>query len=80
MHLGPFILFTVLGSIPWNLFLVLAGYLLGENWLTITDFLKRYEYLILAILVIVALGWIWLRFVRPWLAARKLAEPGGPGA
>lgn len=79
MHLAPFILFTVLGSIPWNLALVLAGYLLGENWLSITDFLKRYEYLILGILVVVALGWIWLRFVRPGLAARRTAEPGEPG-
>ena len=29
MKLGPFILFTTLGSIPWNLFLILAGYVLG---------------------------------------------------
>ncbi len=65
MHLGPFILFTILGSIPWNLSLVLAGYLLGENWEQIGVFLKRYEYLILGILVVVALAWIWLRFIRP---------------
>ena len=65
MPLGPFVLFTVLGSIPWNLGLVVAGYLLGENWIVIGDFLKRYEYFVLAILVVVALGWIWLRFIRP---------------
>ena len=65
MRMGPFILFTVLGSIPWNLFLVLAGYVLGENWVEIGEFLKRYEYLVLGILVVIALGYVWFRFVRP---------------
>ncbi|HEX5827664.1 MAG TPA: DedA family protein [Candidatus Limnocylindrales bacterium] len=65
MKLGPFILFTVLGSIPWNLFLVMAGYVLGENWEQIGFFLKRYEYVVLGILVVIALGYIWFRYVRP---------------
>jgi membrane protein DedA with SNARE-associated domain len=65
MRMGPFILFTVLGSIPWNLFLVLAGYVLGENWVEIGEFLKRYEYLVLGVLAIIALGYLWFRFVRP---------------
>jgi membrane protein DedA with SNARE-associated domain len=65
MRMGPFILFTVLGSIPWNLFLVMAGVLLGENWEEIGFFLKRYEYVVLGILVVIALGYLWFRFVRP---------------
>ena len=65
MPLGPFVLFTVLGSIPWNLFLIGAGYLLGERWEEIGDVLKRYEYAVIGGLVLVALAWIWLRFVRP---------------
>ena len=43
MRLGPFILFTVLGSIPWNLFLILTGFLLGENWDVIGGLLGDYE-------------------------------------
>jgi membrane protein DedA with SNARE-associated domain len=74
MKLGPFILFTVLGSIPWNLALVLAGYLLGENWLAIGNFLKRYEYLVLGALVLVALAYLWFKFGRPWLARRRAAS------
>jgi membrane protein DedA with SNARE-associated domain len=65
MHLGPFILFTTLGSIPWNLALVMAGYLLGENWTQIGDFLKRYEYLVLGVLVVIGLAYLWFKFVRP---------------
>lgn len=74
MPLVPFVVFTVLGSIPWNLFLVLAGYLLGENWDAIGAFLKQYEYAVLAILVVVALLWIWFRFVKP-----RRAVPGPAG-
>lgn len=65
MHLGPFILFTILGSVPWNAALILAGYLLGENWLVIGDFLKRYEYVVLGILVVIALAYLWFKFIRP---------------
>lgn len=65
MPLGPFVLFTILGSIPWNLLLIGAGYLLGERWEEIGGFLKRYEYAVIVGLVVVALAWIWLRFVRP---------------
>ncbi len=65
MHLGPFVLFTILGSIPWNLALITAGFLLGERWEEIGLLLKRYEYVALGGLVLVALAWIWFRFIKP---------------
>ena len=65
MHLGPFVLFTILGSIPWNLALITAGFLLGERWEEIGLLLKRYEYVALGALVLVALAWIWFRFIKP---------------
>lgn len=76
MRLGPFVLFTVLGSIPWNLGLIVAGYLLGESWTAIGGLLKRYEYAVLAVLVVVVLAWIWLRFVR---GRRRYAQGGSSG-
>jgi membrane protein DedA with SNARE-associated domain len=35
MPLGRFLLFSTLGSLPWNAALILAGYLLGENYETL---------------------------------------------
>ena len=32
MPLGPFVLFTFLGSLPWTILLVFAGVQLGANW------------------------------------------------
>ena len=65
MPLLPFVLFTALGSLPFTFVLAFAGVQLGANWEVIGDVLKRFEYAILAVLAVVAFGFIWLRFVRP---------------
>jgi membrane protein DedA with SNARE-associated domain len=65
MPLGRFTLYTFLGSLPWTLLLVFAGSQLGANWATIGGFLKRFEYAVLALLVLIALAWIWFRIVKP---------------
>jgi membrane protein DedA with SNARE-associated domain len=65
MPLVPFVTFTALGSLPFTFVLVFAGMQLGANWEAIGDVLKRFEYLILAVLAIAVLGFVWLRFVRP---------------
>ena len=70
MRLGRFIVFTFLGSLPWTLLLVVAGMVMGANWEEIGGILKRFEYLVLAILVVIALLWIWFRIVKPRRATR----------
>jgi membrane protein DedA with SNARE-associated domain len=65
MPLGPFVVFTALGSLPWTFLLVFAGSQLGENWEVIGGYLKQFEYAILGVLVIVVLVFLWFRVVRP---------------
>jgi len=65
MPLGPFVLFTALGSLPWTFLLLFTGSQLGANWEQIGGVLKQFEYAILAALALVALAWIWFRIVRP---------------
>src|SRR5215207_1724385 len=65
MPLGRFVVFTFLGSLPWTLLLVVSGVVMGANWEEIGGIMKRFEYLILAILVVIALLWIWFRIVKP---------------
>ena len=65
MPLGRFVVFTFLGSLPWTLLLVVAGVVMGANWEEIGGILKQFEYLVLAILAIIALLWIWFRIVKP---------------
>jgi membrane protein DedA with SNARE-associated domain len=65
MPILPFIVFTALGSLPFTFVLVFAGMQLGANWEAIGDVLKRFEYVILALLAVAVVGFVWLRFVRP---------------
>jgi membrane protein DedA with SNARE-associated domain len=71
MRLGRFIVFTFLGSLPWTLLLVVAGMVMGANWEEIGGILKRFEYLVLAILIVMALLWVWFRIVKP----RRASNP-----
>jgi membrane protein DedA with SNARE-associated domain len=71
MRLGRFIVFTFLGSLPWTLLLVVAGMVMGANWEEIGGILKRFEYLVLAILIVIALLWVWFRIVKP----RRASNP-----
>jgi membrane protein DedA with SNARE-associated domain len=70
MPLGRFVVFTFLGSLPWTALLVVAGVVLGANWEEIGVILKRFEYLVLAILAVIALLWIWFRIVKPRRVSR----------
>ena len=70
MPLGRFTLFSFLGSLPWTALLVFAGVQLGANWESVGAWLKRFEYAIVAVLVVIVIAWIWLRIIKPRRAAR----------
>ena len=73
MHLGKFTLFSFLGSLPWTALLVFAGVQLGANWESVGAWLKRFEYAIVAVLVVIVVAWVWLRIIKPRRAARANA-------
>ena len=43
MPIREFLPLTLLGTLIWNLFLVSAGYLLGQNWQRVLAFIETYE-------------------------------------
>jgi membrane protein DedA with SNARE-associated domain len=51
MPLGRFILFSTLGSLPWNAALIGAGFVVGESYTQIEAALKPFEYLIYAVVI-----------------------------
>jgi membrane protein DedA with SNARE-associated domain len=63
MPMGRFVAFSTLGSLPWNLGLIYAGFVVGENYDQIEATLKPYEYVIYAVviaIVVVLVGrWWW---------------------
>jgi membrane protein DedA with SNARE-associated domain len=73
MPVGRFTIFTFLGSLPFTALLVFAGLQLGANWEEVGAILKRFEYAIVAVLIVIALAWIWLRIIKPRRSARAEA-------
>ncbi|MGH2444530.1 MAG: DedA family protein [Candidatus Limnocylindria bacterium] len=67
MPMGRFLLFSTLGSLPWNAALIYAGFVVGENYPQIEAVLKPWEYVIYAIVLLVVAYFI----VRWWLAKRS---------
>ena len=76
MPIGRFLLFSTLGSLPWNLGLIYAGFVVGENYPQIEAAIKPYEYaiyaLVLALVAILALRW--------WLGKRRSPIDRSAGA
>ena len=75
MPIVPFTVFTFLGSLPFTFLLVFVGVQLGANWESVGAVLKQFEYLILGALALIALGFLWVRVVRP---RRRRAPASGP--
>lgn len=62
MNIPKFCLYTFLGSIPWNLALVFAGYFLRENWNTLEQYSLYIDFL--AIFVAAAVVFFLARGIR----------------
>jgi membrane protein DedA with SNARE-associated domain len=52
MPFGVFLLYTALGSLPWSFALVYAGKSLGDNWESVRTVLQKFDFLIIAIIVV----------------------------
>ena len=72
MPIGPFIVFSTLGSLIWNAALITAGFVVGENYAQIEAALKPYEYVIYAVVI----GVVILLIVRWQLGKRRRQEVG----
>ena len=68
MPMGRFLLFSALGSLPWNAALIGAGYVVGENYPQIEAALKPFEYVIYAV-VLALVAYFAFRW---WRAKRRV--------
>ncbi|AOZ92394.1 DedA family protein [Paenibacillus crassostreae] len=63
MKFGLFLLYTLFGTLIWNIILVSVGAAVGDNWENIVEFMDVYSNIAYAIiaLVIVAALFFWIR-------------------
>jgi len=63
MGFGKFTVYTLLGSLPWNAGLAIAGYKAGEHWDFLRDYFHKADYFIVAV-IIVAIMWYIAKHLR----------------
>jgi membrane protein DedA with SNARE-associated domain len=68
MPLLQFIALTFFGSMLWNGALVTLGWIFGDNWHTIEDYVGWLQYAVIAVVAILVVKFVWQR-----LRARRLA-------
>ncbi|MFI9638950.1 DedA family protein [Micromonospora sp. NPDC051925] len=69
MPILTFLLYTTLGSLIWNTTFVMAGFLLGENWHVVEEYVGSFQKVVIVVCVAVA-GWFVVNRVRRARAAR----------
>jgi len=64
MKLLPFIVCTFVGSLLWNIFLIGAGAMLGDNWESVTKYMSAIQYVVVAAIVVVVVRFVWTHLKR----------------
>ncbi|MHA0857138.1 DedA family protein [Paenibacillus sp. CMAA1364] len=70
MKFGLFLLYTMFGTIIWNIILVVVGATIGNNWGKFIEFMDAYSnivYIVIALALVVALFF--------WIRSRKRSNP-----
>ena len=59
MNIWKFSLHTFAGSLLWSIMLTYAGVLAGKNWTVLEGYFRKFDWAVLAFLVIVGIWWVW---------------------
>lgn len=64
MPICRFIVYTLFGSLIWNIVLIVLGSIVGENWTSILNVLNTYSHVVVIILIIIFISLIWLFYSK----------------
>lgn len=59
MDFGRFLTFSFLGMLPWSWLFTFIGFRLGQNWLEVRQVLHKFDYPIIALLVLAVVAFVW---------------------
>lgn len=65
MNFGRFLIYTFAGSLPWCLVLAYAGYKLGEHWKDVGGSIRKYDYVVVAVVVVLIALFLYRHLRRP---------------
>lgn len=69
MPLPTFVGFTAIGSLTWNALLIGAGWILGDNWEEVEEYVGYLQYVVIAAVLAAAAWWVWARIIKPRMDA-----------
>ncbi|HOK59755.1 MAG TPA: DedA family protein [Candidatus Dojkabacteria bacterium] len=58
MEFARFSMYTLIGSLTWNILLTYAGYQLGDHWSVVSGWIKKYQNVILILIAIALILYI----------------------
>ena len=64
MKLVPYMLYTFLGSLVWNIALVGAGALLGDNWERVGSYVGVFQWAVIALVVAAVARFLWTHVLK----------------
>lgn len=73
MPLPKFLFYTAIGTAIWSAVLTFAGWILQSRWEEVTNYIKRFEYVVLALLALAIGIFIYRRIVKPYLERRLIS-------
>ncbi|GAB2858805.1 DedA family protein [Lentzea nigeriaca] len=71
MRMGPFLAYTAAGSLLWNTALILAGYLLGDNWHLVEDYVGLASKVVLGLAVVAVVVFVVSRLAKKRATSRS---------
>ena len=60
MAMGKFLVYTITGSLIWNVVLIVTGSIVGENWTSILEIFDTYSHIVLILLIIIFIALVFI--------------------
>jgi len=74
MNVWKFLLFSLLGMIPWNFMLIYLGFIFGDNYENVVKpWMHKFDYVVVGVCVLI-LGFIIYKFVSYYKKMKKLNQ------
>lgn len=61
MHLAPFVIYSTLGTTAWVMLLTFLGYMLGDNYELVDEYLGPVSKIVLLVLIVAFIVWVVLK-------------------
>lgn len=72
LNFKKFILYTIIGSIPWTLFFVLSGYYLGNNYIKFVKIMNIFKIPIVILLSLAIFLYFYIKIIKPKFIIMKI--------